>query len=89
MEMTTDTKSTITLLNREHSQLQTLFLFMVTTISYEFSPEMNKSQHAALITICTSGGDPPSLTPLLKCTTHCLAVLTSTVWSAEKFSKCQ
>jgi len=30
-----------------------------------------------------------SLLPLLKCTTHCLTVLTSTLWSLQTFSKCQ
>ena len=30
----------------------------VTTISSAFSPTMNKSLHAALVKICTTGGDP-------------------------------
>ena len=34
--------------------------------------------HDALIKICTSGGDPLSLLPLLQRTTHCLTVLTAT-----------
>ena len=51
-----------------------------TTISYVFSPAMNKSLHAMLIEISTSGADP--LSPLLKCTAqHHLSVLTSTDWS--------
>jgi len=53
-----------------------LFLSIITTISYAFSPAMNKSLHAVLVTIYTSGGDP--LPPLLKCTTHRTTVLTST-----------
>ena len=41
-----------------------------------------------LVQICTSGDDP-LLSPLLKHTTHCLTVLTSTDWSLSMFSKCQ
>lgn len=48
---------------------------------------MNKSLHAALVEVCTSRGD--LLPPVLKCTTHCLTVLTSTIWSIQAFSKCQ
>ena len=48
---------------------KTLFFNIVTTISSAFLPVMNKSLHAALITICTSAGDPLLLLPLLKCTT--------------------
>ena len=47
---------------------------------------MNKSLHAAFVKTWTSGGDPQS--PLLKHTTHCLTVFTSTVWSPWTFSKC-
>ena len=64
-----------------------LFFNPVTTISYAFSAAMNKSLHAILIKICTSWGDP--LSPLLKHSTHCLTVLTATVWSPSKFSNCQ
>jgi len=56
-----------------------LFFNIVTNISYAFSPAMNKSLHAALIKICTSGGDPLSLSTLLKCATHHLTVLTPLV----------
>ena len=63
METTTDTKNTITLFDRASSQLQNrfdcLFVFkIVTTISYAFLPEMNKSLHTTLIKISTSRGDP-------------------------------
>ena len=57
-----------------------LFFNVVTMASYAFSPVMNKSLHAVLIKIC-SRGDPLLLSPLLKYTTHCSALLTSTVWS--------
>ena len=43
MENATDRKQTITLFDKANSQLQTLFLNIVTTISYAFSPPMNKS----------------------------------------------
>ena len=58
---------------------KSLFFNIVTTISYVFPPEMNKSLHAVLGKICTSRG-APLLLPL-KCTTHHLSVLTSTVRS--------
>jgi len=35
-----------------------LFFNIVTTISYAFSPVMNKSLHAMLVKICASGGGP-------------------------------
>ena len=35
-----------------------LFFNIVTAIGYALSPAMNKSLHAALIKICTSGGGP-------------------------------
>jgi len=66
METTTDTKSTITVFGRAHSQL--LVFKVVTAVSYAFSPVTNKNLHGMLIKICTRGGDP--LSPLLKCTTH-------------------
>jgi len=37
---------------------KTLFFDIVTTIGYALSPAMNKSLHAALVKICTSGGGP-------------------------------
>ena len=64
-----------------------LFFIIVTAISYAFSPTMNKSLHAVLIKICTNRGDPLLLSPLMKHTTHCLTVLTSTLWSPLMFSK--
>lgn len=63
---------------------KTLFFNIVTTISCAFSPAMEKRLHATLIKVYTSGDDP--LSPLLKHTTRCLTVLTSTVWSPEMFS---
>jgi len=71
------TKSAITV-ERIHSY-KTLFCNVLPTISYAFSPVMNKSLHAVHIKICTSGGDPLSLSPLLKRTTDHFTVLTSTV----------
>ena len=67
---------------------KTLFFNIVTTINYAFSPAMNYSLHAALLTICTSGGNPLLLSSVMKCTTHCLTALTFTVWSLYTFSKC-
>jgi len=49
METTTDTKSTITSVDRANSQLKTLFVNIVTTIGYAFSPMMKKSLHAMLL----------------------------------------
>ena len=36
----------------------TLFFDIASTISYAFSPAMNRSLYAALTTICTNRGDP-------------------------------
>jgi len=58
METTTDTKRTITLFDREDSQLQNTVFYIVTTITSAFSPAMNKSLHAPLTQICTSRGKP-------------------------------
>ena len=66
---------------------KTLFLKTVTTISYAFSPAMNKNLHAVLVKIHTSRGDP--LPPLLKHTIHHLTVLISILWSPLMFSKHQ
>jgi len=52
-----------------------------------FLPVAMKSPHATLITSCTSGSAPLSLSSLLKCITHNLTVLTSTTWSPSTFSK--
>jgi len=57
METTTDTRSTIALLDRANSQLQNTVFNIVRTISYAFSPVMNKILHATPIKICTSAGD--------------------------------
>ena len=62
---------------------RTLVFNTVTTISYAFLPAMNKSLRAVLVRICTSGGNPVSLSPLLKRTIHRLAVLISTGWSPQ------
>jgi len=68
---------------------KTLFFNTITTISYVFSPVMNKSLNAMLVTICTSRGDPRFLSPLLKRTTHHQTVPTSTVWSLSILSESQ
>jgi len=62
---------------------------IVITFSSAFSSVMNKSLHAELMNICTRRGDPLLLSLLLKHTTHCLTVLTSTLWSPSMFSKHQ
>ena len=85
MEITTNTKSTITLLYRTNSQLQKCFHGVI-TISYTFSPAMNKKLCTMFVRICTSWGEP--LSPLLKCTTQHLTVLMSTLRSPETFDKC-
>jgi len=88
MATTTATKNTITLFVRENSLLlNTIFFNVVTFTSYAFSPAMNNSVHSMLVKICTSRGDPQSLSPLLKCTIHHLTVLTATVWFPSTFSK--
>jgi len=78
MEMTTDTKRTITLLDlldRVDSQLQNTVFQQSAPICNAFLPRMNKSPHSVLSKICTSGGDPLLLVSLLTRTTHCLSVL--------------
>ena len=45
---------------------KTLLFNMVTTINCAFFMVINKSLHSVLVNICTSGGDPLSLSPLLK-----------------------
>ena len=58
METTTDTTSTITLVDRANSQLQNSMWNVVITISYVFSPVKNRSLHATLIKTYNSRGDP-------------------------------
>ena len=77
METTTNIKSTITPIEQILSY-KTLFVNIVTTISYAFSLAMSKSLHSTLVKIGTRS-DPVS--SLLKHTTHHPTVLTSTVWS--------
>ena len=60
---------------------KTLFFSIVAMVSSAFLPVVNNSLRAMLTETCTSGSDPRSLLPLLKCTTRCLTVLTSIVWS--------
>ena len=62
---------------------KTLFFNIVTTLTNAFLTMMNKSLHAMLLKICTSGGDP--LSPLLKHTTTTSHPLTG---SSQTFSKC-
>ena len=66
---------------------KTLFFNVVTTIGCAFLPAVNVLQ-ATFVAICVTGGDPLSLSPLLKHATHRLTMLTSTVCSPETFSKC-
>lgn len=51
------------------------------TVSCAFPPATNKSLHAMLLKVYPSEGEPLSLFPQLKHTTHPLTGLTSTVWS--------
>ena len=46
---------------------------------HSFLPTMNKSLRGMLLKVCSSRADPLSLLSPLKCTTHHLTVLTSTV----------
>ena len=49
------------------------FFNIVTTVSYTFSPVMNKSVHAVFVKICNGGGD--LLSQLLKSITqHCTGI---------------
>ena len=66
-----------------------LFFSIIPTTSCAFLPAMNKNLHAAFIKICTSSGDPLSLSLLLKCNTRHLTMLTSTVGSPLMPTKCQ
>ena len=95
METTTNTKSTITLFDRANSRLQnTIFqhshqYYLCPFASNEQDPPCctHKNLHCCL----ESGFSFTSLSPLLKLTTHCLTVLTSTAWSLsllrQMFSK--
>jgi len=63
-----------------------------TTISYAFLPVMGKNLYAALVKDCMPSGMLLVFhvaVTTLKCITHLLIVLTSTVWSPEMFSKNQ
>ena len=78
-------KHNLTVSQGKFSATKCCFFSTVTTASYAFSPAMNKSLHATLEKICTSGSHP--LSPLLNCITLCLTVLTSIVWSPYMFRK--
>ena len=56
---------------------KTLLFNIITTSSYTFLPMINN---------CTSRSDPLSTSPLLKHTTHCLTVFTSTTQLPSVFS---
>ena len=64
---------------------KTLFFNIVTSISYTFSPVMNKRLHAMLeksaAVEMTHSFTAAMMASLLKRTTHCLTVLISIVWS--------
>lgn len=70
-KVSTDTKSTITLLEQIRNN-KTLILNTGTTMSYASLPAKNKSLNAALVKTCTSRRELLAL--LLKCTTHQLTV---------------
>ena len=87
-ESASDKKSSITYLMEQTLSYKTFFFNVVTvTINYVFSPLMNNSLHAVLVKICISRGESLLLLPLLRLTTHCLAVLKSTVWSPSALKK--
>ena len=88
MVTTRDTKSTVTLFVKANFQLQNI-IFRHSHHEQYVLLMVNKSLCTVLINICTNRGDPVLLLSLLKCTTHCLTVLTSTAWSPSVLSKCQ
>ena len=85
--METTTQSTITLLEQILSN-NTLFSNTVTTISYAFSPAMNKNLHVTLIKVHSSRDDPLSPSPLLRCTTHCSHLLVGLHQHSANISEC-
>ena len=86
MHTTTDLKSTITLFDRANSQLQNIIFQRILHCYLRIFT--NNAQEAACCA-CKNFLGHLSLLPLLKHTTHCLSVLTSTVWFPEMFSKHQ
>jgi len=89
METTTDAKSTITLCDRANAQQQDIIFQHKHHHELCILPMMKKSLRDPVLKICTSGDEPLLMLPLLKCTTHNLIVLTSTIGSPLVFSKCQ
>ena len=90
MKTTTDTKNTIKFTDWANEQILSYKPYFSTQsqpLAIHFLPAMNKSLHAVLVKICTSRGDPLSLLSLLRCSTHHLTLLTSTLWSLQTFSK--
>ena len=67
MVTATDTNSTVTQFDLSY---KTLFFNTVSIISYACSPALNKSLHALLIKICTSGDGSVAPLSLLKHTIH-------------------
>ena len=63
-ETMTDTKTTITLFIEQILSYKTLFFNTVTTVSYAFSPVMNKRLHANLVKICMDVWNAPPTTSL-------------------------
>ena len=70
-------QSIITVFNRENSQLLNALYFDILTAI--FTSDEHESTCFRTVKICTSRGDPLSLSSLLKCTTHHLTVLIPTV----------
>ena len=69
---------------------KTPFFNIVTTTSYALSLVTEKSLHVILQAWLSGTWLVfTQLSPLLKCTTHRLTVLTSTAWSSSTFSKQQ
>lgn len=77
METTLGTKSTRTLFHSANSQAQTIFQRSDHHYLFVFVSDEQECTCRACENY-TSGGD--LLLPLLKRTTHCISVLTSTVW---------
>ena len=79
VEPTAATTSKVTLFDRTDSQLQNSLFQHSHHVELCIFTSNEQELRAALVTVTTSGGD--ALSPLLKCTTHRLAVPTATVCS--------
>jgi len=85
--MENTTKSTMTLLVRANYQLQSTVFQRSPPWAVHFHQQWTRTCMPWSLTICTTRGDPLLL--LLKCTTHCLVVISASGWSPSTFSKSQ